>query len=64
MSNHVRDCPMSGSYSVTTCPCCHRRITPARYTRPRLTEQEIDEALRQRPPWPLFDVDGRCELDA
>jgi hypothetical protein len=64
MSDHVHDCPMAGSYSVTTCPCCGRRITPARRPgRGWLPEQEIEARLRERPPNRLFDVDGEPTTD-
>lgn len=55
---------MAGSYTVTTCPCCGRRITPAgRPDRTRLPQRELDEVLRQRCPSGLPDLEGYGTLD-
>jgi hypothetical protein len=55
---HVKDCPMWGCDSVTTCPCCGRQITRRRAFRdPPPYEQVVEAALRERPV-SGFDVDG------
>jgi len=44
---------MAGSYSVTTCPCCGNKITPARRQNERWFNWHpgwLDELLRKRPP--------------
>jgi hypothetical protein len=64
MADHAKDCLMAGSYSVTTCPCCGQRITPARRPGPGwLPYQELEYQLRQRCPSGLFDVEGYGDLD-
>lgn len=58
--DHEPGCPMRICESVNVCPCCDAKIyrgRPRPWSRRVRYEQELDAALRKRPPYGC-DVDG------